>query len=497
MSPAIDPRTPVVVGIGVAHQRNEDPAAARDAIALMIDATWRAGIDSGAADSTALLRAAELVSVPKGMWLYTDPARNVAHAIGAASARTALVDLGVLQPSLFRHACSAILNGEVEVAVVVGGEAKYRSLRAAIAGFELVDTESDGPGPDEFIRPSADILHPIEIARGLPVPARQYAIIDSALRHAQGLTIVQHADALADLWSSFSAVAQNNPDAWNREFASPETLHGTATNPMFAFPYTKLHCSQWNVDQAAAFVVCSYERAVALGCDQTKFVFPRAIVESNFMAPVVERAEIHRSPAVGIVGSTLAEAIDRPLDSVEYLDLYSCFPAAVRVQIEEFGITPSAHEALTVTGGMTFGGGPLNNYTFQSLAKLCERLRRAPDAIAVGSAVSGMLTKFGAWAWSCTPSADGVRFADVTSAVAAATALVGVDPTYVGDARVAGYTIAYDKGVALQTIAIVDTPTGARSIASSTDPAIHAEFSDNEWIGRLVRVDGDVLRRSA
>jgi len=34
---------------------------------------------------------------------------------------------------------------------------------------------------------------------------------------------------------------------------------------MIASPYTKLLCSQWNVDQAAALLICSVEAAERLG----------------------------------------------------------------------------------------------------------------------------------------------------------------------------------------------------------------------------------------
>ena len=45
---AIDARTPVLVGAGVAHQRSDDPAEAAEAVELMTTAVERAGDDAHA-----------------------------------------------------------------------------------------------------------------------------------------------------------------------------------------------------------------------------------------------------------------------------------------------------------------------------------------------------------------------------------------------------------------------------------------------------------------
>ena len=480
---------PVLVGVGVASQRFDDPKVALEPIALMAVALQRAIDDAG---NPAIVQAAQSVAVPKGMWSYRDPARILIDQFGCSDARSALYELGVLQPSPFRAACAAIAADELEVAVVVGGEAKYRSLRAAIAGVSATETQQpDNIEPDDYVIPSVDVLHPIEIARGLAVPARQYAMLESAMRSADGLSMDRHADRLNALWSGFNAVAVDNPDAWNRSQVNAVMLDGTSdTNPLLAAPYTKLHCSQWNVDQASAFILCSQAAAARFGVPRSQWVFPHTIVESNFMTPVVHRRDLHRSPAMRLVGEALSTAIGHAVSDATYLDLYSCFPAAVQLQMREMGV--AAHRSLTLTGGMAFGGGPLNNYSFQALAKLVALLRDDAllDAFGVVTAVSGMVTKFGASAWSRTPPASGFSAVDVSEPARAATPLVDVDADYCGSTIVAGYTVAYEKGVPFEAIAIVDTPEGLRSIAQSTDAAVVAAFTEDEWVGATVQVNG-------
>jgi hypothetical protein len=44
---SLDPRTPVLVGVGAVSQREEDPSRAREPLALMIAALARAAADAG------------------------------------------------------------------------------------------------------------------------------------------------------------------------------------------------------------------------------------------------------------------------------------------------------------------------------------------------------------------------------------------------------------------------------------------------------------------
>ncbi len=79
-------------------------------------------------------------------------------------------------------------------------------------------------------------------------------MIENALRAAEGVSIEKHRDEVASLWAGYAAVAAKNPDAWSRERVDAATIADPARNPMQAFPYGKLHCSQWNVDQAAGLI---------------------------------------------------------------------------------------------------------------------------------------------------------------------------------------------------------------------------------------------------
>ena len=464
----IDDRRPVLIGVGVASQRCDDPTEAVEAVELMRRAFDASILDCGA---PSIADRVDEIIVPEGIWRYGDPGRLVLDG-RSPDARTVVADIGVVQQSVFSRAGSAIAAGELDVVAVVTGEAKYRSLRARILGVAAPET-SMTVEPDVRLRPALDVIPDLEIHRPLPAPTHQYAVMESAIRAASGRTPTEHARHVAELVARFSRVAESNPSAWTR---TPMTADAVLAAPMVAEPYTKPCCSQWNVDQASALLLCSVATARALGISADRWVFPLAGAESNLMVPLSERGELHRSPAVAAVGAALTDAAGIAPGDAALREIYSCFPAAVQIQCAELGID--------VDG---------NSFSLQALAALVPTLRERHDEVALVTSVSGMMTKFGAGLWSASPN-DAFRSIDVTESARAATATRVVDGEASGTAVVVGSTVGYVHGDATEAVVIADVPSGTRAVAVSRDAEVIAAFRGEEWVGRSVMVDGPVLR---
>ncbi|MEZ4216433.1 MAG: acetyl-CoA acetyltransferase [Myxococcota bacterium] len=482
--PPSDPkRTPVLVGVGEIVSRERDPRRAREALDLMQAALEAAAADAGA---PGLLREAGAIAAPRGFWRYGDPCRALALRFGCPKATTIVAEIGVLQTTLVAEAAERIASGEAEVVLVVGAEAKFRALRAQIEGVAVDDTPCEGEA-DRVLRPHADILHPLELALDIAMPVKQYAVMENALRRALGQDVAAHRAELARLYAAFSAVAARNPFAWRREPVAAEAIERASdANPMLAFPYTKLHTSQWNVDQAAGLVLCSLAAAERHGVPRERCVFPLAVAESNHMVPLAERAEPERCHGVAIAGERLAEIAGVAARDAEHLELYSCFPSAVRMQARELGI--ALDRPLTVTGGMAFGGGPLNNFVLQAIARMAHVLRADPGSRGLVTAVSGMLTKQGLSLWSTAPGERPFAAADATDAVARALPTVAVDDAFAGPARVHGYTVLYEGGAPARVVALCDADGGRRALAACDDAALLARAERDELGGLAVRV---------
>jgi len=250
---------------------------------------------------------------------------------------------------------------------------------------------------------------------------------------------------------------------------------------MLAFPYTKLHNSQWNVDQAGGLILCSAQVATSLGIERNRWVFPRAFAESNFMSVVASRRDLGASPGFRIAGQTAMELAGVDFSGIRLCELYSCFPYAIRVQLQEFGLDPLRN--VSVTGGMAFGGGPLNNFVFQATVKMAQLLRQNPGEIGLVTAVSGLLTKQACALWSCTPGSEGWACADVTEQVRQATEVCDLAANYSGAGSIAGYTVLYQGLDPWRAVAVFDLPDGRRTVAYSEDSGLMDWMMTQECCG--------------
>ena len=87
-----------------------------------------------------------------------------------------------------------------------------------------------------------------------------------------------------------------------------------------------------------------------------RWVFPHVALHVSEAVTLTARRDLHAWPAMGALGRAAAARLGRPLAELPMAEVYSCFPAAVRVQQRALGLDPTGTP--TVTGGMTFAGGP-------------------------------------------------------------------------------------------------------------------------------------------
>ena len=95
---------------------------------------------------------------------------------------------------------------------------------------------------------------------------------------------------------------------------------------------------------------------------------------------------------------------------MRHVDLYSCFPAAVQIAADALGLpVGDPKRPLSVTGGLTFAGGPGNNYGTHAVATLVGRLREDPDAYGLSTSLGWFATKHALGIYSATPPARAYR----------------------------------------------------------------------------------------
>ena len=475
------PTSHAAVLVGVATASSSVPVTD-----LMLEAALAAGDDSG---RPSLLRQVDRVALPQGTWSLTDPARTVAARLGAPGARTHRYELGVSQQEVINESLFAIARGEAEVILVVGGEARAWERDGGVE----VDTESRPP--DATVTRPPDFVAPIEIAAGIVwPPVQQYALIENALAHHEQQGVEAHRQAVAGLWSRFNQVAQQNPLA---AFPLPRSAADIATpgpkNRPMAYPYNKWHVSQWTVNQAAALLFCSAERAQAAGVPTDRWVFPHVALHVSEAVTLTARRDMHTWPAMGALGRAAVARLGLPLTEMSMAEVYSCFPAAVRVQQRELGLDPEGTP--TVTGGMSFAGGPFNNFVLNGTATVAGLLRSRPTDLGLVTTVSGMLSKPGLAVWSATPPAAGSLVADLAGSpdIDTPSQPVAAADSPGGPAVVASFTVTYDADDPLRpirTAIVADLPDGTRTAATCDDAGIALSTFSESLIGQTVHVTG-------
>ncbi len=486
-------RAPVIVGAAQLSQRAEDPCEAREPLLLMEEALRAAAEDAGA---PRLLAEADSIRVTQGLWEYPDPSRWLAERFGAARAESVLGMIsGTTVQSMLSDAAAAIAGGERDVVLLVGAEAEHSKRRAKRAGAVPKRTTLPHAKPDRTFGVPVQWRDNPDIAAGLRTPAQAFALFEVALRHRRGEDVAAHRARIGALWARLAESAARNPNAWVRRAPDAEEIATPSPeNRWVAYPYTKLLVANMVVDQAAALILCSAEAARRAGVPEQRFVYPLAATEAVVARHLSERIGFDQEPPMGIAGPRALELAEVEAGSLDFVDLYSCFPAAVQLGAESLGL--SEDRPLSVTGGLTFAGGPFNSYVMHAIATLVGRLREEPGATGLISSVGGFFSKHAFGIYASRPPEQPFRHEDLADAVRALPAR-SVAPDHVGPACIESYTVAHDPGTAARAIVALRTDADERSWATSEDPELVEWLESEDACGERVRVREDRgLRRA-
>jgi acetyl-CoA C-acetyltransferase len=464
----VDPKTPVLIGYGQVNHRDEiDPETRSvEPIDLMVGAARHAA-------GARVLEAVDSVRVVNVLSAtYRDAGLLVGERIGAQKFTTLYSPVGGNVPqTLLNQACLDIQRGRTGVVLLTGAET-WRTRRGLKAkGGRLQWTTQDESVPMAQVSgEDVPMAGDAEIRITLDRPAYVYPLFEQALRIANGESVEDHRQRIAALWARFNAVAVDNPHAWIRKpTTAAEISEPGPQNRMISWPYTKLMNSNNMVDQGAALILTSVEQATRLQVPAEQWIYPHAGTDAYDTPSIAERDELHRSAAIRIAGARALELAGLGIDDIDYVDLYSCFPSAVQVAAAELGLsTDDPARPLTVTGGLTFAGGPWSNYVMHSIATVAELLAANPGRRALITANGGYLTKHSFGVYSTEPPAE-FRWENMQSTVER-------EPTrealvqWEGVGTVEAWTTPFDRdGRPEKAFVAVRTQDGARALAVIAD----------------------------
>lgn len=468
----LDPWTPVLVGVGQVVNRTPEADNLREPAILAAEALRHAAADCGV---PAVLEIADSVRCVLSFgWAYQDEAAVIADAVGARPRETVQTAKlgGDGAQRLVNTTAQDIADGLVDIALLGGGEAAASSALAEKLGRTLDWTrQADDVAPTRVIGIDKVAGTDTEDAVGLTAPIPVYPLIESAVRAKAGLDPQAHLERISQLWSRFSQVAAGNPYAVIPTAFTPEELATpSAHNRPIATPYPKLLNANLQVDLATGLILCSAWAAEQAGIAQDKWVFVHAGAHAEEEWFVTERADLAASPAIHAIGEAALGHAGITADDLTYVDLYSCFPSAVQIAATELGL-PLGRQ-LTVTGGLTFAGGPGNNYTSHAVATLVPMLRADPDAYGLSTAVGWYLTKNAIGIYSARPPQQ--MFTSINAGLRMPRpAPRPVKTGYRGPAVVEAYTVTYGRDAQPDAAVVTAlTAAGDRVLARSTDTSL-------------------------
>lgn len=489
---------PVLVGVGqtVSHwDGTAGSAGAPSPLSLCVDASEIALRDAGIAaseiDTISVIRIFEdsmQSNHPHGH--NTNLPGTIARDIGADPARAIYASVGGQSPQALANEMAArIFAGEIDCALITGSEANKASKAARKHGVDINWADSAELAVED--RGMGDmLLSRDEIKHGLVTPAYFYALFENAMAARDGQTRTERRAHMSALFAKFAAVARDNPySQFKPDFDAEFLATPGPKNYPFADPFLKWHIAQDAVNQGAAIVLMSADKADALGIasDQRVYLHGAGEAADDFISV---RPQLDGSWA-------MQTAIDRALDQagksaaeMAAFDLYSCFPCAVFSSLAALGIDHDGEtRPLTVTGGLPFFGGPGNNYSLHGIASMVDFLRAHPGEYGLVLANGGWMSKEAVGIWSTAQpdafkqveaSAKPVQTIDITDGP-----MQGVVETY---------TVTYGKDGPRSGIVFARADGGTRFIAVAAPGAMPRLLEEDSPVGLRVQTttDGEV-----
>jgi acetyl-CoA C-acetyltransferase len=163
----------------------------------------------------------------------------------------------------------------------------------------------------------------------------------------------------------------------------------------------------------------------------------------------------------------------------------------VQIGARELGLSPD--RPLTVTGGMSFAGGPWNNYVMHSIATMAGLLRNDPGSLGLCTANGGYVTKHAFGIYSTEPPPSGqFRHAEPQAEVDALPRRELAED-HEGAVTIETYTVMHDReNQPERALVACLTEDGRRAWGTSTDGATMKAMIAEEFVGRAatMRADG-------
>ena len=461
-NPPSPDRIPVIVGVGEIVDRPKEIADGLEPLTLLEQALKRAEQDAGA---QLLHELGSLDVVNFLSWRYRDPERLLAERLGVRPTHCYYGPVGGESPIRYIHeAAQRIARGECSVAAVCGAEAQSTATKAERAGVTLPWTPfaHDVPEPKR----GAAFQRPLAVKLGVFRPVSVYPFYEVASSAHWGQTPREALAESGTLWSRYSDVAAQNPNAWlKRHFAPEEITTPSADNRPIAWPYTKLMVANPTVNMGGALLLTSLAKGRAAGIAEERLIYPHGGASAEEPRDYLIRDQFRESHPQNAVLNAVMDMVGGDGRAFNAIELYSCFPCVPKMARRTLKLGPDVKP--TVTGGLTFFGAPLNTYMTHAACAMVRKMREGAG-LGLLYGQGGFVTKHHALVLS--RQAPREALSQETSVQAVADRNKGAVPEFVemasGKGKVESFTALYGRNGEIEHgVVMLRTEAGRRTLA--------------------------------
>ncbi len=379
---------PVLVGAGQLVNRN--PESAVEPIDYIKTCALKAEEDTGTGNILSKIDSLSVVNVISRN--YVNGPIQLAEMLNAQPNDMVITPIGAAAPqSLTNRLCDRISKGESEIGLICGAEAFYSSKKFPPRTFSA-DVQIPSPSVTLF-GDANPARSETEIKYGVSAPKTIYPLFANAFRKAQGLSMAESMQQNGRICAQYAKVAANNKYAWFRDGKDIATITSvTPQNRMIDYPYTKYMNAIMNVDQAAAVIIMSEEKADALGIAPEKRVYLVGCSDAYEKWLISNRVNYYSSPGLDIAFSNAFQQAGIEKNQVDFWDFYNCFPIPAQLAVKALDLDEET--VPTVTGGLPYFGGPGNNYCLHSICSMMEQIRKKPEKKGLLHSLSWFMSKY-------------------------------------------------------------------------------------------------------
>ena len=485
-------KIPVIAAIGEVCHRPEELNKGLEPVDLMVKSLMIANKEL---NNQAIENIDSIDLVGQVTWRYVDPVKLLCRKLNISPKKARNASMGGETPvRLVHEAALRIAEGKEQVCAIVGAESTNAKRKAKAAGVSLDWTPKPSIENTVVVDEQTFPVNYAVTKFGIVSPAHCYPLYELAYQAAHNQSPEEGNIESANLCQQFGEVAAKNPFAWIKTAPCAEEIKTvTDNNRLIAYPYPKFMVANSSVNQSAAIIVTSLAWAKAAGISEKQLVHIWGGTCAREKDDFLERDQFAYSNAQNAVLDEVVQLLDGDSSKIDAAELYSCFPIVPKLAMQRLSLRENVKP--TVTGGLTFFGGPFNNYMAHSIAAMVRQLRTSKSDIGLLYANGGLLTKHHALIISSIPAPNLLKadYSVQTVADKNALAVPKLDTEYIGLATVETYTLLPGRDGFRLGFVVLLTPNGCRTVArvDADDHQSITVLSDilNSAVGR----EGDVF----